>query len=75
MFIPGQMQISCAFDVAGLKTCCNVLAMDACKVSRSDRWERDTKPDKSDGKSVKSILVNPESSKDSHTKQLIRIRA
>ena len=36
--------------------------------------ERDTKLDKSDAKYVKSILVNQETSKDSHTKQIFRIR-
>ncbi len=70
-----QILISCAFGVAGFKPYCNILAIDAGKESRSDRWKRDTKPDKSDGKSIKSIPVNPETSKVSHTKQIIRIRA
>ena len=61
--------------MAGFQTCCNILAIDAGKESRSDRWERDTKLDESDAKSVKSILVNQETSKVSHTKQIIRIRA
>ena len=70
-----NISISCAFDVAGLKPYCNILAIDAGKESGFDGLERDIKPDKSDGKPVKSILVNPETSKDSHTKQIISIRA
>ena len=70
-----DIQISCAYDVSGLKPYCNVLAIYAGEESGFNGLERDIKLDKSDGKPVKSILVNPETSRDSHTKRIIRTRA